>query len=166
MNYFEMLSKHISRLSALVGQVIIVIMTLLITVDVLGRYIIGRSTLIATEVSGYALVALSFLGLAYAERTGRNIKIDILTKRFSPSVQKKLHLIVSVVSTLFIAWLTWVTMGPVIGNFNAQTTSVTILKVPMWIPYFTIPIGYTMLTIVMANEVLIAGFNFSEIDRS
>ncbi|HER23993.1 MAG TPA: TRAP transporter small permease [Candidatus Atribacteria bacterium] len=165
-NYFDALSNFLSRVSAVAGQAIIAIMVLLITVDVLSRNIILKSILIATEVSGYALVALAFLGLAYTERTGSNIKISILTKRFSPSVQKKLQLVVSIVSTIFMAWLTWITLGPVIDNFNNKVTSITILHVPMWILYISIPIGYAMLTVLMTNEVVNGGYKSLETDDS
>lgn len=164
MHYLDAVSKYLSRVSAVMGQVIIAIMVLLITVDVLGRSIIMKSILISTEVSGYALVALAFLGLAHTERAGSNIEISILTKKFPPSVQKKLQLVVSAVSTLFMAWLAWITMGPVIDNFNNNVTSITILHVPMWILYFVIPIGYAMLTILMVNEVVSGEFKSSETD--
>ena len=46
------------------GSVMLAFMTALITVDVLGRYLFGAPTYIATEVSGYLMAAMVFMGLA------------------------------------------------------------------------------------------------------
>lgn len=154
MNYFDMFSKRIVRVSNVLGSIVIVCMTLIVTVDVLLRNLTGFSILIATEVSSYLLVALSMIGLAYTERMEKHIDIDLITKKLPLNTQKKLNLVVSVMSILFITWLIYITMCPVIKHFAQNTRSVTILRVPMWITYFLVPIGFTMQLIVMVNKFL------------
>lgn len=148
-----MLGKYLSRISAVAGQVLLFTMTLLITVDVLGRTI-GRSTQIADEVSAYMLVALVLLGLAHTQRAGRHVEIELVTRRLPPRRQQQLEIVVLTVSTVFVGWFTWCTWGPVVLNYTRQVTSITFLHTPMWIPWLFIPVGAAMLTIQLLIEVV------------
>jgi TRAP-type C4-dicarboxylate transport system permease small subunit len=150
----DLFRKHFHRISLVSGQVLIFGMTMLITVDVLGRQFIGKSTLIATEVSGYALVAIVFLGLAYTLHTERHIKIDLVTRTLPPRVRQILNLFVLILSISFIIWLTYATSIPVKVNFVQQHTSITSLHTPMWIPYLFVPIGTGMLAIGLIIELI------------
>lgn len=152
--YFGIFSKYLYRVSAVSGQVLLLGMTLLITVDVLGRATLGKSTLVSTEISGYALVAIVFLGLAYTLRMERHVRIELLTRRLSPRKQQQLEIAVLILSMVFIAWLAWATWGPVALNYIQKHTSITYLHTPMWIPYLFVPIGTGMLAIALLIEVI------------
>lgn len=154
MRFLNVFDKYLCRISAVLGQALIFGMTLLVTVDVLGRTILGKSTLVATEISGYALVAIVFLGLAYTQRAERHVEINLLTRRFSLRRQRQLEIAVLIASTVFMAWLAWTTWGPVKANYIQHVTSITFLHTPMWIPYLFVPIGAGMLAIVLLIEVL------------
>ncbi len=148
------ISKQFYRISLVSGQVLIFGMALLITVDVLGRQFIGKSTLIATEVSGYALVAIVFLGLAYTLHTERHIKIDLVTRLLPPKLKQILNIFVLILSVVFVIWLTYATWVPVKVNYIQQHTSITSLHTPMWIPYLFVPIGIGMLAFGLAMELI------------
>ena len=152
--YSEAFTKYFYLASKVAGQILILGMTLLITVDVLSRAIIGKSTLISFEVSGYALVAIVFLGLAYTLRMGRHIKIEILTRHFSRRWQLRLEVVVVIICIIFIAWLTWITWSSVATNYTQKMTSITTLHTPMWIPYFFVPLGSGMFTLALVIELV------------
>jgi len=152
--YSGVFTKYFYLVSKVAGQVLILGMTLIITVDVLARATIGKSTLISFEVSGYALVAIVFLGLAYTLRMGRHIKIEILTRHFSRWWQLRLEIVVFIICIIFIAWLTWVTWSSVATNYAQKMTSITTLHMPMWIPYFFIPVGSGMLALALVIELV------------
>lgn len=152
--YFDLFSKYLYRVSAVSGQVLIFGMTLLITVDVLSRATIGKSTLVSTEISGYALVAIVFLGLAYTLRMERHIRIELLTRRLSLRRQQQLEIAVLILSMVFITWFAWATVGPVVLNYIQHHISITYLHTPMWIPYLFVPVGAGMLAIGLLIEII------------
>jgi len=164
-HFFNIASNYISRISAVIGSATIIILTILITVEVLVRSILGKSIYIAFEMSGYGLVVITCIGFSYTEMVGGHVAVNFITKIFSPSVQKTLHLVVSALSTIFLAWLTWITSGPAIDNFNNNVVS-TILHFPMWLPYSFVPIGYLMFTIVKLNEVLKGALNLHKFNNN
>lgn len=129
-------------------------MALLIPIDVLGRYFFGKPTMIAVEVSGYLLVGLVFLGVVYTAHLDRNIKVELLTDRLSPSVRRSLHAAVAVCTILLSAWLAWFTLGPVMMDYSLGTISLTGTAIPIWIPSAFIPLGFALLAVKLAARFI------------
>ena len=148
----KILVRLLYLVSKISGQVIILLMTLLITIDVIGRTIFGKSTLIASELSGYMLVAIVFLGLAHTLKVDKHITVEIITSRLPDEKRRKLEVIVFILSAVFMSWLTWSTWYPVMKNLHTQ--SITSLRAPMWVPYLLVPVGSAMLTIAFLIEAI------------
>jgi TRAP-type C4-dicarboxylate transport system permease small subunit len=133
-------------------MVLILLMTLLITIDVIGRTLFAKSTLVADELSGYMMVAIVFLGLAHTLKADKHITVEIITSRLPDEKRQKLEVIVFILSAAFMAWLTWSTWYPVVKNLHTQ--SITSLHAPMWIPYLLVPVGSAMLTLAFLIEAV------------
>jgi TRAP-type C4-dicarboxylate transport system permease small subunit len=146
--------KYFYLFSLVSGQVLLFVMTGLIALDVFTRALVGRSTMISQEMSGYLLVAIAFLGLAHTLREGRHITVEILTSRLSPHRQRQLEIVVSLVCIVFMAWLTWTTWSPVADTYATGQRSVTPLQMPMWTVYFFVPLGSGMLTLAFVIELI------------
>ena len=146
--------KYFYLFSLVSGQVLLFLMTGLIALDVFTRALLGRSTMISQEMSGYLLVAIAFLGLAHTLREGRHITVEILTSKLSPHRRRQLEIIVSLVCIVFMAWLTWTTWSPFADTYATGQRSVTPLQMPMWIVYFFVPFGSGMLTLGLVIELL------------
>ncbi|MBA7652505.1 Ectoine TRAP transporter small permease protein TeaB [subsurface metagenome] len=151
---FGAVSRAVSLIAAISGGIFLAVMTLLITVDVLGRYFLGRSTLISTEVSGYLLVAVTFIGLTWTQKRGRHIRIFLLTRRLSEKKRKYLSLAVFMVSVVFVIWLTWCTTIPVVKCYTMGIVSLSPLSTPMWIPYMLVPLGLGIFAIQLLSQII------------
>jgi len=128
-------------------------MALLITVDVVGRTL-GTSTKISFEVSGYLLIAVSFLGLAITQREGKHIQISILISRLSQRRQKQFQVVALSVALVFTSWFTWLTWGNAIAAYSVNNVSMTPLHTPLWIPYMLVPIGLGMLALQLVVDLI------------
>jgi len=137
-----------------VGAILIFFMVLLLTVDVAGRYVFGASTIVATELSGYALVAIIFLGLSYTQRAGQHIRITLLTGRLSQKRRHQLEIATLILTAVFFIWFTWVTADPVIYSYMNGVVSLTIMRVPMWIPQLFIPLGTSIFVAELVVEII------------
>jgi len=138
---------------AIAGRIFIFLLMLLITVDITGRYF-GYPTMVAHEMSAYLLVAICFIGLAYALRTGTHIEVTVVRDRLSPKVRWVLMIVTSCIATIFCGWLTWVTLNVTIENLTQNTTSITIIHTPLWIPQSFISLGLAMITIELITETV------------
>jgi len=150
---FDSIAKWTSSVTGVIGATFIFLMTLLITVDVIGRAI-GHPTYVATEVSAYMLVGIVYLGLAYTQRKGKHIKIIMLVERFSQKTQQVLGITALFIALTFIIWVTWLTLGPVIQNYKLEATSLTMISTPLWIPYGFVSVGFAVLGIELAIELV------------
>src|SRR4030042_16507 len=101
--------RGISAVGGGISQVVAGLMMLLITVDVIGRQFLGRPTYVADELSGYFLVAITFLALGQTEKLGKHLRVDIVFSRLSKRNAAVLILITSIISLGFLIWFTWST---------------------------------------------------------
>jgi len=153
-HYLNVIGKYNSAISARVGEVCIFIMTLLVTVDVLLRASIGKSTLVAHEVSGYLLVAIACLGLSHAQRQGMHIEVTLLTGKLPQKWRERMLTTALFAAMVFMIWFAWVTVGPFVFKYVTHTTSLTIIRLPMWIPYLVIPVGLGMYALQLLIEFI------------
>ena len=150
--FLDAVSHIVSVASSTSGIIFVFGMALLITVDVIGRSI-GHSTLIADEMSGYMLVGLAFLGLAYTQRKKRHIQITLITRRFSQRVQEMIELGVLIVGFVFASWLVWTTWGLVEMMYTDNRRSLSLVETPMWIPALFVPVGLGMFALELLIEI-------------
>lgn len=130
-------------------------MIALIAIDVFGRYVLHRSTLIAYELSGYFLVGITFLALAYALQQGSHVKVTLLVDYLPRSLHKWWALILDSVALLFIAILMWKSIDLVRSSLETGTRAGTYLGTPMWIPQLIVPIGLGMFVLEELRQLVV-----------
>lgn len=149
----EWLSNRCSSAGGAVAASGLFVMTLLVTVDVIGRKL-GHATGIAQEVSGYILVLIIFLGLAYTLREGAHISIELVTSRIPQVMRKWLKVITSFLGMGFSVWLMWYTTRLVITLYTQGSTSMTHLHAPMWPLQMLVPIGLGLFALAILVETI------------
>ena len=133
---------------------ILLLMVVLITVDVLGRYFFSRPTYVADELSGYFLVVIIFLSLAQTQKKGRHVISTALTSRLLLSKRKWLEISTSIVSLAFIVWFAWRTAVAAHESYVLETITITTLHTPYWIPQLLLPIGLSMFALQLTAHVV------------
>lgn len=82
-------------------MVIFIVMTTVITVQVLKRFLFGSGFAWGEEFSIYMFVWISFVGISYAFRNNRQISVDFLRNKF-PEMPRKVIVIVVELSMLIL----------------------------------------------------------------
>ncbi|HEY0276546.1 MAG TPA: TRAP transporter small permease [Paenirhodobacter sp.] len=121
-------------LAAVCGTMLMAMMGLTVC-DVIGRYVLNRPLIGATELTEMMLVAVIFLGLPAVSLDRDHVAVDILTDRLPKWVQPWRELVVSVLSAAMlgvISWRIWVYAGQIAG-YGGATNS---LRLPV------APVGY------------------------
>ena len=153
-HYFDLAMDYVCRATGIVASIFVFLMTLLVTVDILGRSIIGRTTLVADEMSRYLLLAIVYLGLALTQRAGKHIEVNIFSRWLSERYRERLGQVTLIAGFLFIGWLTWMTWGPVQWNYIQHAKSLTLIRTPLWIPHLLVPLGLALFTLQLLVEVV------------
>jgi TRAP-type C4-dicarboxylate transport system permease small subunit len=132
-----------------------VLMTGLITVEVIGRSVFRVSTLVSDEMSGYLLVVLTFFGLADSLRSGSFIRVEFLYDRLSGSGARRwldgALLLAALGYTGFLAYHFWAFVGE---SYRFGTTSVYFTRTPLWIPQLFMAAGTSLLLLTIAAALV------------
>ena len=152
-HFIELFSNWCFRGGVALASLALFFMSMLITVDVIGREFY-RSTGISHEVSGYCLVCIVFLGLAYTMKRGRHIQITTLTSRLPARARQWLAMATSSIGLVFVGWLFWFTLRQVITSFALKSVSMTPLKAPLWPLQMLLPLGLSLLAMAIIAEIV------------
>lgn len=143
------------RLAAAIAGGSAFVMMLLTSADVVGRYFLRKPVPGALEVSTYLMVILVFLGAAYAQAQGRNVRVELLTARLSQKNQVRLNILIWVLLLGLGIVLTWET-GLVayhswqIGEFESEAMPF----VKVWPVKVILAMGCLFLTVEFLFELL------------
>jgi TRAP-type C4-dicarboxylate transport system permease small subunit len=155
------LSHWLNRITEVICSFILLAMVLVVTLQVICRYLLGSSLTWSEELARYSLVWLTFLGAGIAMKRGAHMGLQILEKALSQKAQRltKLVSLLSISSFLGLAAFE----GFQLALFNMKQHSPAI-GVPMGAVYLAIPTG-TLIMLVHAAHELIAIWRHEPIGR-
>jgi TRAP-type C4-dicarboxylate transport system permease small subunit len=152
-------ADRVAAVAAAVSGATLVAMTALVTVEVLSRDLFNVSTLIADEMSGYLLVALTFIGLAPTLRGGGFIRIDTYRARLRGGARVGLELAIHVLALGYAVLLDWYLWRLTLDAWRLGTTSIQVSRTPLWIPQACMAVGGLLLVLDLLARlaVVVAG---------
>ncbi|WP_166532108.1 TRAP transporter small permease subunit [Blastococcus xanthinilyticus] len=118
--------------------------------DVLVRQLTGSSIPGVVEYSEVLLAGLVFLGLAYAQRTGAHIGVDLVTERLPVRTAHVVRAIGLVVVLAVLLWTTYETTVVAIRSFEVGEFRFGLVPVPIWPVRMVIPLGLVALVLELA----------------
>ena len=132
------------------------VMVLMITADVISRYVFLYSLRNTNEISGYLLVILVFMGAAYAHRQDAHMKVDILVKYLPIRVRQWLAVAIEVLALLFVGLvLVWLAARFPIQSYEVGARAHSSLRTPLWIPEVFVPVASAIFLIEIVRRLVI-----------
>ena len=127
-----------------IGMGWVIVMMLLTTFDVAGRYFFSKPIPGAIEMSEFMLAIFGILGMAYTHQSGANVKVTILTSALPPRLARVVEIFTILLSFQIIAMLVWYGIVSGIEELHAGTTTDT-LGIPLYPLYFLLSGGAGLL---------------------
>ena len=144
---FKSVTEGLSVAMGYIAALCIVAAALIITEGVLVRKILDMSTIWQTEMCVFLLIFATFVGSAYIQKHENHLNVDFLLVYLSPKAREILLLFGAVFTMLLsaiIAWNAWpMWWETVVENYH----SMSLWGPPLWIPYFFIPFGLSLLVL-------------------
>ena len=157
MKKFYSMTKHtiesLSYWGGMAGAAVLLFVVLLVTYDVIARFFFHRPTPFASQMAAYAVVLISFLGMAYAFSEKAHIRIESITERLPKRIERPLRLITLVLGFVFVSALTWGGFLLVERSLRLGFKSSDMVRVPTFIPQLAIPIGFALLGLRIMVEI-------------
>lgn len=151
--------RRIERIISFIGCAILCLLTIIIFLQVIYRYVLQTPLSWSQEVTRYMMVWLVYLGSILAIRTHSHVRINLLTNflRGRIKIGKCLSILAKILSILYmliIIYSGWL----LIPNTIFQRTP--IVRIPMGIIHLIIPLSATLMAITMSIELIFDIRNF------
>lgn len=148
--FIEKLSYGTGYAAGLVLLAIIV----LTMVEVVSRYVLRNPLILSDELGGYAMVAVSFLGLAYCAQEKGHIRITFIVERLSPRTTGYLRIASLILGLAFISVAAWVSWQYLADSFARNMRSNSMLMTPLKWPQMAMPIGFTLFALILLGQLV------------
>ena len=126
------------------------LISIFLTVDILGRKFLSLSTAVADELGGYALAFGGMWALAYTLRTGGHVRIDVLLIHFPKRFQILLDYAAIAVIGCFGYVLSFYVWAMAYDSFVLGARATSFIRTPLFIPQSLMALGFTFLTLEAA----------------
>ena len=144
----KILSKIITGLTYITGwtaAISLVAAAIIVTEAVIVRKIFGVSTIWQIEASVFLLIFTVFVGAPFVQKNEHHLNVDLVIIHLSPRTREITLIIVSIITCLLAALLAWYAWPmwweSVVNNEHSES----LWGPPLWIPYFFLPLGMTLL---------------------
>lgn len=163
----EKISSFADKLEESLIAMILGVMTLITFVNVIARYIFNSNILWALEATVFLFAWLVLIGASYCVKKNAHLGVDIVVNAVSPNMQRTLTLLAVAVCVIFSLlvlygavtyWLpfatdrAWYEVDDIPAPELLQQFAGVLNegerweKLPRFIPYFCLPLGFTLLT--------------------
>lgn len=136
-----------------VGTVLLVVMMLVTTIDVIGRYIFNSPLSGASEIAEFLQVIVVYFGIAYTATQKGHVAVDFLFTRLSQRGQRFLASFVSLVGAALFALIAWQSIAQSLV-FKMTTRSSPVLEIPVWPFVLVVAFGSGLISIVLFGDFI------------
>ena len=143
MRVLAAVDNAIARFEAFVLAFGVLLMAANSIANVIGRFVFAHSLYFSEELNQFLIVLVTFVGLGYAARKGRHIRMSALYDQLSDRGRKLLMILIATVTSLVMFVLAYYSYEYVarLAKLGKVTPS---LQVPLYLTYIWVPIGFVI----------------------
>ena len=130
----------------------LIVMVLVTFMQIVLRWF-NAATVWAEEFSRYVMLYQVWVGASYAVHEDAHIRITALIGKLSGGRRRGMDLVVLTLWLLFALWLT-VEGCVLVGKIAARGQVSSAMRIPMTIPYASVPIGGALMTIRLVQKIV------------
>lgn len=130
----------------------LIVMVLVTFIQIVLRWF-NAATVWAEEFSRYVMLYQVWVGASYAVHEDAHIRITALIGKLSGGRRRGMDLVVLTLWLLFALWLT-VENCVLVGKIAAMGQVSSAMRIPMTIPYASVPIGGALMTIRLVQKIV------------
>lgn len=145
--------EHVFSMIGYFSGLILLVTGLLILIEVFTRYGLRHPFTISDEYSGYGMVAIAYMGLAYTFNKGGHIRITFVVQALPRKVSNWLRVITLTIAFVWVGLASVISIGYVKDSFERGMKSITPLLTPLGWPRLALPIGFSFLGIALIIEI-------------
>ena len=154
MDSFIRAVTFVSRVSGVVGALLIAAAVLVICDIVVERYLLNLTTVWQIDVVTYCIVGATFVGSPYVLMTRGHVNVDILPLHLNPRGRYALALFTSLLALAFCVVLFVLVCMYWYEAYSERWLSNTVWRARLWIPLLSMPVGMGLVTLQYIVEII------------
>jgi len=154
MDTFLSIVRTISRLCGIAAAAMVGTAVLVVTHMVVVRYLLNESTVWQTDFVTYVLVAATFMGCPYVLMRRGHVNVDLVPMLLPHAGRLALAVLAAAVGLSFCGILAWKGLDLTLEAWREGWTSSSVWKVPLWLPYLSIPLGLGLTCLQYVADLL------------
>lgn len=147
MRQFERIAAVFSQAFGVVATISVATIMVALTSEAISRYLTSRSIPGVFELVETLVVVVAFMGLAYTERSGKSVRVTLVTNRLQPTTKKFITACAMFVAALTAAWIAYACWGNAFQSFSQGEFRAGLIQFPLWPARFIAAAGITMAAI-------------------
>ncbi|MBI4186683.1 MAG: TRAP transporter small permease [Chloroflexi bacterium] len=151
---YATIGAAISKASGHISAWLIFAMMFMVVTEVVTRYVLRSPLMIADELGGYTVVAVTIIGLAYTWRERGHIRIEVLTSRLPIKARNWLRLTTLILATAYVPLLIYASYDLWAVSRRLGLKSDSILLTPLQWPRLILLVGSVLLFVVLVTELI------------
>lgn len=154
----ELFCRGVETVNEWTGKIVrwaLIPLTLIVTTDVILRYIFNKPTVWAWDVNVQLLGALAILGAGYTLLRGGHISVDVAVLRLSPRARAIIGIVTSVFFFFGIGVMLWKATETAWGSFLIRETMTTYLRPPIYPLRIVMVLGILLLLLQGVSKLIV-----------
>ena len=143
----------LSNCAGIVGALALLLIVSFVCFEVVSRYLFNEPTVWVTEYATYLLMCIAFVGLAYAQKQGSHIRVELLLDYLKEPMRQKLELLTHWVGLFFVVFAAWQMVSFNYQEYVNDTRNWGLLATPQWIPELFVSIGYGLFCLSLLADI-------------
>ncbi len=143
--------KFLNEFEIYIGAVLFAAMTVMLTLQVVTRYVFNYSFSWTEELCTVFFIWLCYLGACGAVLKGKHLRIDGFLNSLHGKAKKALLIFTDVVTMGFCLYMIPPTMK-IIANFAKRHSSTILLRMPKSLIYSVLPFCFVLMTIRLLQD--------------
>lgn len=137
------LDQIIARTEAIVLGVGVLLMAAVSVGNIFGRFFLGESLFFAEELNQFLIILITFIGIGYAARQGRHIRMSAFYDALPDAGRKLLMVVIALVTAAAMFVLAWYSYIYVLSVYDTGRISAS-LRIPFYITQVWVPFGFVI----------------------
>ncbi|MEI3606004.1 TRAP transporter small permease [Pseudogracilibacillus sp. SE30717A] len=145
------ISNIIESIEKILSIILIIAITLILFVNVIYRYFLHDPIYWANEASIFMMAWATFLGGSLGLKYKTQASITFLVGRLSEERKRIMNIATHIIILIFLAILLYISYDWIFSLSNTKSSS---MRIPMWIPYLSVPVGLTFAFIHLLDQLI------------
>ncbi|GEL76974.1 TRAP transporter small permease [Tenuibacillus multivorans] len=143
----ERLVRHLCLGLQYVAQFVLFIMAIMVTLDVLGRWLFKSPIIGTVDIVEVGLIIVIFASLAFTHLKEEHITVDFVVEKFPKRIQSIIEMFINLCITVVMLLISWSLWGNAIRLMESNTVTGDI-RLPLHIFAFFAVIGTVLFALV------------------